>query len=124
MFVAFECQAVLDVGVAADRRAEDSEPLLGWRERPIPDPHGGVSLALQCGNARRLLACRVPDSRLIVYSDHPRASHRNYISHRKPYSGKLTKTTFPNRLMVPLLHGDSHSTQKLSGLELTATQAG
>ena len=64
MFVAFECQAVLDVGVAADRRAEDSEPLLGWRERPIPDPHGGVSLALQCGDARRLLACRVPDSRL------------------------------------------------------------
>ncbi|CAE7193208.1 unnamed protein product, partial [Symbiodinium sp. KB8] len=51
MFVAFECQAVLDVGVAADRRAEDSEPLLGWRERPIPDPHGGASLALQCGNA-------------------------------------------------------------------------
>ena len=62
MFVAFECQAVLDVGVAADRRAEDSEPLLGWRERPIPDPHGGASLALQCGNARWLLACRVPSS--------------------------------------------------------------
>ena len=46
MFVAFECQAVLDVGVAADRRAEDSEPLLGWRERSnTPTPtcfHAGI----------------------------------------------------------------------------------
>ena len=63
MLFAFECQALLDVGVTAERRAENTEPLLGRRERPIPNPHGGVSLAPQRCNARWLLACRVPNSR-------------------------------------------------------------
>ena len=42
----------MDVGVAAERRAKNSEPLLGWRERPIADPCGGVSLALHHLNTR------------------------------------------------------------------------
>ena len=58
MLLPFECQALLDVGVTAERRAENTEPLLGRRERPIPNPHGGVSLAPQRCNARWLLACR------------------------------------------------------------------
>ena len=52
MLSASEVQALLDVGVAAERRAKNSEPLLGWRERPIADPCGGVSLALHHLNTR------------------------------------------------------------------------
>ena len=38
-------------------------PYLGRRERPIPNPQGGVSLPPQRFNAWWLLACRVPNSR-------------------------------------------------------------
>ena len=46
MLLALEGQALLDVGVAAKRRAENGEPLMGWRERPISDPDGVVGFAL------------------------------------------------------------------------------
>ena len=63
MLRALEGQALLDVGVAAKRRAENGEPLMGWRERPISDPDGVVGFALLRCKSRWLLACRVPHSR-------------------------------------------------------------